>query len=268
MIFNKTGRLLKNYTFSFKSRSLACVKEYKYLGFLVTPSGAIKSGLEDLRIRSLKAFAKLKKSLGTDFRLNISNTIHLFNYMIRPILLYCSDFWGCLKTPKNNPIDSLHLSFCKQVLGVHKRTSTDGVLQELGLFPLPLQAMKMAIKNWERIHNQKANPIIIASHIDAIQRDLPWESSIRDTFMKNGMLDAFLAKRDNSDNNKVSLANMLLKRQIDQFNQTSMETIRQSNKLKILSLLKQNSGTETYLTEINNPNHRCAMAQFIGNRKR
>ena len=95
----------------------------------------------------------------------------------------------------------------------------------------------MAIKNWERIHNQKANPIIIASHIDAIQRDLPWESCIRDIFMKNGMLDAFLAKRDNSDNNKVSLANMLLKRQIDQFNQTSMETIRQSNKLKILSLL-------------------------------
>ena len=130
------------------------------------------------------------------------------------------------------------------------------------MFPLTLRATKITIKNWERIHDQKANPIIIASHIDAIQRDLPWESSIRDTFMKNGMLDAFLAKRDNSDNNKVSLANMLLKRQIDQFNQTSMETIRQSNKLKILSLLKQNSGTETYLTKINNPNHRCAMAQL------
>ena len=262
MIFNRTGRLLRNYTFSFKNRSLACVKEYKYLGFLVTPSGAIKNGLEDLRIRSLKAFAKLKKSLGTHFKLNISNTIHLFNYMIRPILLYCSDFWGCLKPPKNNPVERLHLSFCKQLLGVSKQTTTDGVLLELGLFPLPLQATKMAIKNWERIHNLKANPMIIASHIDAMQGDLPWEASIRETFNKNGMLDTFLAKRDNPLNNKVSIANLLLKRQVDQFHQTSMDAIGQSSKLRILSLLKQNPGKETYLTEINNPNHRCAMAQL------
>ena len=94
---------------------------------------------------------------------------------------------GFLNTPKNNPIDSLHLSFWNQVLGVRKQTSTDGVSQELGLFPLPLQAMKMAMKNWERTHNQKADPIIIASHTDAIQCDLHWESSIRDTFMKNRM---------------------------------------------------------------------------------
>ena len=163
---------------------------------------------------------------------------------------------------KNNPIECLHLSFCKQLLGVRKQTSTDGVLQELGLFPLPLQATKMAIKNWERIHDQKANPIIIASHIDALQCDLPWESRIRDTFTKNGMLDAYLAKRDNPDNNKISIANMLLKRQIDQFNQTSMETIRESNKLRILRLLKQNLGREAYLTEISNSNHRRAMTQF------
>ena len=262
MIFNKTGRLLRNYTFRFKNKNLACVREYKYLGFLVTPSGEIKSGLEDLRIRSLKALAKLKKSLGAHFRFNIPNTIHLFNYMIKPILLYCSDFWGCLKLPKNNPIERLHLSFCKQLLGVRKQTSTDGVLQELGLFPLTLHATKMTVKNWERIHDQKANHTIIASHIDALQYDLPWESSIRDTFTKNGMLDAYLAKRDNPIDNKVSISNMLLKRQIDQFNQTSMQTIGESSKLRILNSLKHNFGRETYLTEIGNPNHRRAMTKL------
>ena len=70
------------------------------------------------------------------------------------------------------------------------------------------------------------------------------------------MLDTFLAKRDNPLNNKVSIANLLLKRQVDQFHQTSMDAIGQSSKLRILSLLKQNPGKETYLTEINNPNHR------------
>ena len=80
--------------------------------------------------------------------------------------------------------------------------------------------------------------------------------------MKNGMLDAYLAKRDNPDDNKISVANMLLKRQIDQFNQTSLETIMESSKLRLLSLVKQNAGRETYLTAIINPNHRRAMSQF------
>ena len=262
MIFNRTGRLLRNYTFSFNHRNLACVNEYKYLGFLVTPSGGIRPGLEDLRIRSLKAFAKLKISLGTHFRLNISNTIHLFNYMIKPILLYCSDFWGCLKAPKNNPIENLHLSFCKQLLGVRKQTSTDGILQELGLFPLQIQATKMAMKNWERIHDQNANPIIVASHIDALQNSLPWEISIRETLAKNGMFDLYLAKMDNLSDNNVSIANKLIKRQVDQFNQISVKTIEESSKLRILSSLKRNPGKEAYLNEIKNPNHRRAMTRF------
>ena len=261
MIFNKTGRLEKKHDFDFNKKKLACVREYKYLGFLVTPSGEIKSGLEDLRIRSLKAFAKLKKALGIHFRHNISNTIHLFNYMIKPILLYCSDFWGCLKHPKNSPIENLYTSFCKQLLGVRKQTSTNGVLQELGMSPLQHQGTKMAIKNWERIHNQKANPILIASHMDAIQRDLPWESSIRQVFASNGLLDLYLSKRDNSDD-KLSIANILLKRQLDQFNQIAQETIEGSNKLRMLNLLKQNPGREAYLTDITNSNHRRALTKF------
>ena len=44
MIFNKTGRLLKNYVFTYKNTKLECVREYKYLGFIVTPSGEIRVG--------------------------------------------------------------------------------------------------------------------------------------------------------------------------------------------------------------------------------
>ena len=55
MIFNKTGRLLKNHEFTYNNTVLECVREYKYLGFLVTTSGEIRSGLEDLRIRAMRA---------------------------------------------------------------------------------------------------------------------------------------------------------------------------------------------------------------------
>ena len=61
MIFNKTGRLLKNYKFTYNNKTLECVREYKYLGFIVTPSGEIGTGLKDLRNRAMRGLAKMRK---------------------------------------------------------------------------------------------------------------------------------------------------------------------------------------------------------------
>ena len=263
MIFNKTGRLLKNYKFQYKKTNLKCVREYKYLGFLVTPSGEISSGLEDLRVRALKALDKIKKALGTQFRQNIKNTLHLFSYMVKPILLYCSDFWGCLKLPKNNPIERLHLSFCKQLLGVRKQTNTVGVLLELGQTPIVIDARKMAIKNWERIHLDNANRLLIASHNDAMKENLPWETSLRNLFSVNGLQDLFQAKVEKTeDSSRKSAANILIKRLKDQFYQTSFEAIKTSSKMKTLSLLKREPGKESYLSVVSNPRHRRALSKL------
>lgn len=121
MICNKNGQLLKKENFYYNKLQLENVREYKYLGFLVTPSGETTIDLNDLRNRAMKALAKMRKTLGTFFRHNRSNTIHLYTYIIRPILIYCCDFWGCLKQPRNNPIENFHASFCKQLLGVQNR---------------------------------------------------------------------------------------------------------------------------------------------------
>ena len=84
MVCNKTGRLLKKHYFTYNNIALQCVREYKYLGFILTPSGEITSGMEDLRLRALRAFAKIRKALGVCFHHNLYNSIHLFNYMIKP----------------------------------------------------------------------------------------------------------------------------------------------------------------------------------------
>ena len=55
MIFNKTGKLLRT-PFYYQNKRLENVRNFKYLGFLLTPSGEIKTGLNDLRDRALKAF--------------------------------------------------------------------------------------------------------------------------------------------------------------------------------------------------------------------
>ena len=147
MIFNKTGRLVRR-NFKIGSTIIDTVREYKYLGFLVTPSGEINSGLKDLRSRANRAIAQLREKLGEGFRLF---RLYIFNSLIKPIILYMSDFWGCLKLPSDNPIDKVQNSFLKQLLGVQTQTATVGILLETGNVPLTLHAKKACIKNWDRI---------------------------------------------------------------------------------------------------------------------
>ena len=107
MIFNKTGRLMRR-PFYLNGVKLEMVRSYKYLGFVITPSGELTTGLRDLRDRAFKAFMKLKSDLGVSFNKDIKVALSLVDSLIKPILLYASDFWGCLKLPQNNPIENLH----------------------------------------------------------------------------------------------------------------------------------------------------------------
>ena len=122
MIFNKSGKIFRR-TFTVGNERIFTTSSYKYLGFLVTPSGEIFSGLKNLKDRALKAYYKLKKTMGTYFRLYPIVTLHLFDTLIKPILLYNSDFWGCLKLPSNNPIENTHMRFSKDLLGVQRQTN-------------------------------------------------------------------------------------------------------------------------------------------------
>ena len=115
MIFNQSGRHIRK-RFLLGGTPVETTREYKYLGFKITPSGEIHSGLKDLKDRALKAFMKLKMKLGPRFRKFPQITIKLFNTLVKPILLYASDFWGILKMPKNTPLDTLFLGFCKQLI--------------------------------------------------------------------------------------------------------------------------------------------------------
>ena len=180
--------------------------------------------------------------------------------MIKPILLYSSDFWGCLKPPKVNPIEKLHNMICKQILGVQTQTTNIGVLLELGRIPLEILAKKLAVKNWERIRKQHANDLLLASYNDALVEDLPWISSIKTILESKGMLNFFI----NSYETKPSFINKkLLQILSDEFHQNAFESIRsEHSKLRTYACFKTKIGFETYLAKIKNPTIRIEMSKF------
>ena len=139
-------------------------REYKYLGFLVTPSGEVTTGIRDLKSRAQYALVQLRRKMGVHFRENIGMSFYLFDTLIKPIILYCSDFWGILRIVKKDPsellrkdsiIELIHMKFLKQLLGVQPQTSKIGVLLETGRVPLMAFALKNCVKNWNRIANLK-----------------------------------------------------------------------------------------------------------------
>ena len=52
-------------------------------------------------------------------------------------------FGGALKLPKNNPIETVFMRFCKGLLGVQRQTTNVGVLLELGETPLTRNDKKL-----------------------------------------------------------------------------------------------------------------------------
>ena len=255
MIFNKTGRLVRR-GFVIGNENIENVREYKYLGLKFTPSGEIKSALDDLKSRALKAYYSLKHKLGNFFCTNIVETMSLFDTLIKPILTYSSDFWCCLKLPKNNPIENVHTMFCKHILGVNKPTTNYGVWLELGKVPLIIFAQKSAVKNWERIYKGFANHYLKLSYINAEEESLDWVSGIKTTLTINGMGDLL-------QGNTANVCNILNQRLTDIFYQNALSSINNENsKLRTYGLIKTSTGLENYLIKIKNVKHRKRLTQL------
>ena len=256
MIFNKTGRLMSR-SFFLDGVRLEMVREYKYLGFVITPSGEINTGLKDLRDRAYKAFMKIRNDLGPSFNQDISIILDLVDSLVKPILLYASDFWGCLKLPKNNPIENMHMTMCKQILGVQKQTTNCGVLLEIGRIPLHIWAAKFAIKNWERIRLGSGNEILLEAYKEGA---VCWDLSIKSLLETNGMLNFYV---DNPVCEYPFVFKKVYERLYDNFHATSFGEIQKnSSKLRTYSIFKTVKGREKYLSEIRNISIRQQVTKF------
>ena len=127
------------------------IRSLRHDGLMFTPSGEITTALKDLKDRALRVYYKLKTKLGKFFRKDVKTSLNLFNTLVKPILLYSTDFWGCLKMPKNNPIENVQIRFYKELFGVQKQSTNVGVLLELGEIPITIYAKKGCIKNFGRV---------------------------------------------------------------------------------------------------------------------
>ena len=139
--------------------------------------------------------------------------------------------------PKNNPIETVHMRFCKDLLGVQKQTTNVGVLLEIGEVPLAILAKNHCIKNYNRISlTKKANSLLL-SMLGTHYGDNSWFLVTELSLNMTG-----LSKND------IAIRRHLLPRLRDIFHQESMVGINAADsKLRTYGELKTMPGFESYL---------------------
>lgn len=149
LTFNKGNRLIKN-NLLYKGELIELVKCFKYLGLQLAANGKYTSTIKDLYQRACKAYFGLINNI--KFKISDSPlvSLKLFDTLIRPVALYCSEIWG-FENNEKSLLEKLHIRFCKQVLGVTRFCSNVAVKAELGRHDLTYNSDMSLIKYWCRI---------------------------------------------------------------------------------------------------------------------
>jgi hypothetical protein len=145
IIFNKAGRTIKK-KFLFANEEVECISNYKYLDIHFTASGTFTIAKHELCKKALKAFFKLRKDF-LSLNPGRKTCINVFDHTIKPMLLYGSEVWGVFNVTSANLSrtddihlndcyryfqgETLHLKFCKSILGLNRKSVNHASLSEL-----------------------------------------------------------------------------------------------------------------------------------------
>ena len=162
IVFNKSGKILKDYKFSLDRKIIDMVQSYCYLGIDMSASGSFGHAISNLNDKAGKAMFPLIDTI-FKFDLNIKTSIDLFHKLIVPIVLYGCEIRSTYSQHQINTMSTdphmfghysinmnserMHLKFLKLVLRVKRNCPSLCVLGETGELPLTIIAAIRMINN-------------------------------------------------------------------------------------------------------------------------
>ena len=123
-----------------------------------------KQTFDSLHGHALKRIYKLKLYLLSVLNkfpcITVSHKLDLFDKLITPIHGYCSEVWGYWEAAQ---LETVHLQYMEQLVGVRTQTQNNSVYGELGWFPLQINRSICVIRYWLNIialDNGKCSKIV------------------------------------------------------------------------------------------------------------
>ena len=162
MVFNNRGLKLDTpeHSFYINDTRLEVVDEYKYLGFILKPSGSISYGMNSLLDKASRAWFSISNLVYCNKQMPYNRAVQLFSSLVTPIALYASEYWFPFSLTKKSlgskeslmhsweqfKAECLQQKFCRLFLSVMKKTSRLAVLGELGQYPTWCKALELSLK--------------------------------------------------------------------------------------------------------------------------
>ena len=149
--------------------------------------------------------------------------------------------------PKNVQVDAQVMRFQKFLLGVHAKSSNDGVRGELGTFPLIIDTEIQLIKYWHRFMNLPEDSLLREAYNVVLFRDHDWIGHVKNILNYNGFGHIWL----NPNLYHIdAITSQLRQRLRDIYVQNWHCAIRNNSKLSVLSTLNKQYKQESYLSNI------------------
>ena len=276
LTFNKSGKILKSVRIFANKTLLKNVNQYTYLGFTVASSGTLSHGINNLIDKAKRAWFSIKNIFYKSRSKNISTYTVLFDYVIKPIMLYACEIWGTnIKTGysacfDNNSIETFHLRFCKNMLGVHRGTSNIGTLAEIGRYPLATEIHKRMVRYLLRFKILNENTLVAKAfrEQETENNKTLWLTQTR-TFLDEigmNMVHTKMKEMNNKESDFKRISKMTYDREKETFEQKVWHEIdskmeKSKGKLLFFGKLKHRYGYEKYLN-IPNVLNRQAISQI------
>ncbi len=106
---------------------------------------------------------------------NTVTKLSIFDTYVNSVMSYACEIWGF---HPSSDVEKVHLSFCKNILGVHKKTSNDMIYAELGRYPLNIIRKFRIFKYWMKLVNSD-NCILKNCYENMVENEDIWLVNIR-----------------------------------------------------------------------------------------
>ena len=164
MTFTRGTQKEKN-IFKIGGIPLENTKEYKYLGILLNKKNCtFTQATKALKIKATRALYAIKGKVNIN-QLPIKVAFTLFDYLVKPILLYASETWEPFLNLDHEKwdyqdIEKVHLQLLKQILGVNRSTTNVLVRGETNRHSLQLDILKRNIRYACYIKNKEDTSLV------------------------------------------------------------------------------------------------------------
>ena len=242
IVFNSNGKAHID-EFTYNGEILKTVKQYCYLGIVMSYNGNFNTAKATLAEKGRKALFKIKKTIGLNNPCILLEK--LFDTLVSPILLYGCEVWGINNVKGTDPQEKMHVKFIKEILGVHCKTSNDACRAELARLPLKQTILFSCIKFLNHIQSQ--NDTLVNKIYQATKSVNPWTKNTVHILQQLGF--PFL----NDFVNFKPYIRSIKQRIIDQHQQEQNANIYNSTKL-------------SFFKKIHNINQRAKYVDTLANR--